>query len=472
MTNPATNPSDLIVCATDFSEAAKSAFEWAAGFARREGARISLLHVLPDPTRSREDLAADGAVFEAAQLDDARARLGAEAASTFRATGVTVEPEILRGRPEVCILEHARLRAARAIVVGVSEQLLLERWVLGSVAERIVRSAACPVVVVPPRDRGRPWFPAANGEAAPLKALVGLEAPDGSAPLVELAAQLRRRGRCDVTFLHLYWPTEEFTRLGLRGARNPVAVDPDVVKNLEPPLLSLVGGLPGQGAVELDILPALGAPAANLALAAENRAFDLLVVGSHQRHGLARILKGSVAQTLAHQATRVPVICVPLPAVTDAAGATPRLPRVLTVLAATDLSDVGNASVPYAYAMLRANGGVVELVHVHERALPSPPYAFELPEGLTEEKRAGIEGALRALVPADAESLGITTHITIIDGGRPAETIVAAAERLNVDAINLGSHGRGAVARAVLGSVAEAVVRNARRPVLVVPARA
>jgi nucleotide-binding universal stress UspA family protein len=464
-----TTSADLIVCATDFSESAKSAQEWVAGFARREGARVDLLHVLPEPTRDHEQLAADAAVFEAAQLEDARARLAAEAESIRRATGVTVQPEILRGPPEVRIVEHARQRGARAIVVGVSAQLLVERWVLGSVAERVIRSAACPVVVVPPRDRGLPWFPATNGEAAPLKALVGLETAGGSAPLVEVAAQLRRRARCDVTFLHLYWPAEEFARLGLRGARNPLTVDADVVTNLEPPLRSLVGGLPGHGTVALDIQPALGAPAANLVLAAENRAFDLLVVGSHQRHGLARVLKGSVAQTLAHQATRVPVICVPLPA--QAAGAAPGLPSVLTVLAATDLSDVGNAAVPYAYAMLRATGGVVELCHVHERALPSPPYAFELPEGLTEEKRAGIERALRALVPADAESLGITTHISIVDGGRPAETIVAAAERLNVDAINVGSHGRGGVARAVLGSVAEAVVRHARRPVLVVPAR-
>ena len=73
------------------------------------------------------------------------------------------------------------------------------------------------------------------------------------------------------------------------------------------------------------------------------------------------------------------------------------------------------------------------------------------------------------MIPADAQALGITTHISVIDGGKPAETIVAAAERLNVDAISLGSHGRSGVARAVIGSVAEAVVCGARRPVLVVP---
>ena len=46
-----------------------------------------------------------------------------------------------------------------------------------------------------------------------------------------------------------------------------------------------------------------------------------------------------------------------------------------------------------------------------------------------------------------------------------------AAARLNVDAIPLGSHGRSGVPRAILGSVAEAVVRHAKRPVLIVPSR-
>ena len=75
---------------------------------------------------------------------------------------------------------------------------------------------------------------------------------------------------------------------------------------------------------------------------------------------------------------------------------------------------------------------------------------------------------LRALVPAEAEKLGITTHVSVIDGGKAAETIMQAAERLNVDAISLGSHGRGGLARALLGSVAEEVVRRSTRPVLVV----
>jgi nucleotide-binding universal stress UspA family protein len=72
-------------------------------------------------------------------------------------------------------------------------------------------------------------------------------------------------------------------------------------------------------------------------------------------------------------------------------------------------------------------------------------------------------------VPKNAEELGITTHVSVVDGGHVGEAIVQAAERLHADAITLGSHGRAGVGRALVGSVAETVMRHARRPVLVVP---
>jgi nucleotide-binding universal stress UspA family protein len=58
--------------------------------------------------------------------------------------------------------------------------------------------------------------------------------------------------------------------------------------------------------------------------------------------------------------------------------------------------------------------------------------------------------------------------VTVVDGGAAKEAIVQAARRLGADTIVVGSHGRTGAARAVLGSVAEAVVRHADRPVYVV----
>jgi nucleotide-binding universal stress UspA family protein len=473
MTDPA--PRDLFVCASDFSPEAASALEWAGALASREGGRIDLVHVLPEPTRDSVALATDAATFEAARLQDARQRLAQAAEAAARAAGVPVVPQILTGEPDTCIVTHARLHHARMIVMGACGRPAVERWVLGSVAERTVRSATCPVVIVPRLEPGQIALSAANGGTArPLRALVGLEGDDG-ADLVTFCTDLRRREPCDVTFLHLYWPVAQYDRIGLRGVRDPLVPDPDVVRNLEPKLRSRIGGLPGHGSVTLQIRPAWGEPAANLLLAVDEQPYDLLIVGAHHRHGLSRLFARSVAERLAHLAARTPIVCVPSARPGSAERPSARaaaVPCILTVLAPTDLSDIGNAAIPHAYALLRGTGGVVELVHVHEHGLPKPAYAYDEPARITKAERAAIEKKLRALVPAEADALGITTHVSVIDGGKAAETIVQAAERLNVDAISLASHGRGGLARVLLASVAEEVVRRANRPVVVVRHRA
>jgi nucleotide-binding universal stress UspA family protein len=241
------------------------------------------------------------------------------------------------------------------------------------------------------------------------------------------------------------------------------------VRNLEPSLLDRIGTLPGTGATSLSIRPAWGEPAANLLLAAEEGDFDLLIVGSEQRHGLSRIWRPSTARRLIKRALTVPVVCVPAGGRVSPVGELPELPRFSVVLVPTDLSRVGNAAVPYAYALLGDRGGVIELCHIHTRPLPNPPYSYEQPrDRLTPQQVSGLQAQLRALVPPSAEQRGITTHISVIEGGPPAEAIVQASERLGVDVISMGSHGAGALARVVLGSVAEGVVRTSRKPVLVV----
>ena len=176
---------------------------------------------------------------------------------------------------------------------------------------------------------------------------------------------------------------------------------------------------------------------------------------------------GEVGSRVASQAKGVPVVFAPAPAPPRGAA---EIPGIFTVLAPTDFSAAGNRAVGFAYALLAGHGGVVELCHVHERALPSPAYAYDRPEGkLSDADRTRLIAELRALVPAEAERLGITTHVTVIDGGEAAWAILQAAERLLADSIVLGSHGGGRAFRALLGSGSEEVVRKSHRPVLVIP---
>jgi nucleotide-binding universal stress UspA family protein len=349
----------------------------------------------------------------------------------------------------------------------------LGRWVLGGVVERTVRFSSCPVAIIPGDYDLAPWG-SGGGRPRPPRIVVGLDDAGGSHNLYDFVVDLRRRKGCDVDFLHFYWPLEEYARLGLRGPRDLFSPDPEVIANLEPKLRAKIAeeveGRSGQGAIAVDIRPAWGEPAANLLLAMSDLKADLLVVGLEPRRGLGRFFGGSVAERLAHHASRLAIVAVPerpAPAATH-----PAIPRLGTVLAATDFSTASKAAIPQVYALLRASGGIVELCHVYEHGLPSPPYAYDRPEDhLSLEKRAALEDELRSLIPEEAPGLGITTHVTVIDGGRAADAIVQAAERLNADVIALASEGRTGIARAVLGSVAQEVLHRARRPVFVIRGR-
>jgi universal stress protein A len=459
--------SDLIVCGTDFSADASSALAWAAAIAHRDGGRIELVHVEPRYTQNIQLLAVDTGQFEAAKTRTAIDHLREASERVAHEHGISVRPVLLRGEPHEEIVKHAQDTEARMIIVGGGGRTAVQRLTFGSVAERTARLAKCPVVVVPRAPGGQPWL--AGQRATPARnprVVVGVGAGDDRA-ILRFVGDLRRRAPYDVTFLQLYWPLEEYARLGLQGQRDLLALDPDVAKDLEPALRSKIAALPGQGRIDVDIRPAWGDPASNLLVAVEEHDAELVVVGHRDRHGLLRFFTGSIAERLARQSRYVAVACVPSDGA--AADGNADIPVVRTVLAVTDLSDIGNAAIPYAYSLLHGGGSVVELCYVHEHVLPNPPYAYDLPNvQLTAPERDRLTKDLRALVPAAASFQGISTRISIVDGGKAAEAIVQAAERLKADLIVMASHGRGGVARTILGSVTQDVVHRSRRPVLIV----
>ena len=75
---------------------------------------------------------------------------------------------------------------------------------------------------------------------------------------------------------------------------------------------------------------------------------------------------------------------------------------------------------------------------------------------------------LRTLVPTEAEARGIVTELEVIEHRDVAKTVGSEAESFGADVICLGSHGRGGLSKAVLGSVAQTVMTHSKRPLLVV----
>lgn len=452
-----------IVCATDFTPRGQAAAQIAVDIARRTQGWVELVHVMKAGTVDILALSADAVVLEAEVRADVEARLAAEC-DRLSTAGVPVTFRVCEGDVEASVLNRAREIEAELIVTGTHGRSALRRFLVGSVGEQLARGSDRPILVVPPGVEG---FGSQNGASRTLSITVALDGRATNAGAVGFVRELRRHVACDVTFLRLYWAMEEFQRLGLTGPRDLFEPDAEVVADLERALHLEVGVLPGTGQTSFAIKPAWGEPSAQILEFARGRSDDLLIVGAESRHGVSRISHPAVAERIAHEASRVPVVFVPAH---DQQIVETAAPPIFTVLAPTDLSPPGNRAVSYAYALLAAHGGVVELCHVHERILAAPAYAYERTEGkLTDAERAQKEDALRALIPSDAKQRGITTHVTVIDGGRAGDAIVQASERLVVDAVVLASHGKGGAWKSLLGSVSHGVVQNSRRPVLIIP---
>jgi nucleotide-binding universal stress UspA family protein len=153
--------------------------------------------------------------------------------------------------------------------------------------------------------------------------------------------------------------------------------------------------------------------------------------------------------------------------------------RYRRLLVTTDFSPLGNAAIPHAYTLLEGYGGTIILCHVTEvYGPPNPRYAhYATWSALSEQERVELRQtllhSLESLVIEQTHAGGIvTTEVRVIETPLLVyEAICQEAKALDVDLIVMASHGHSGMARLVLGSVAEHVLRSADRPVLIVRSR-
>jgi nucleotide-binding universal stress UspA family protein len=182
---------------------------------------------------------------------------------------------------------------------------------------------------------------------------------------------------------------------------------------------------------------------------------DLIVMGTHGRTGLRRLVAGSVAETVLRQA-RCPVLAL----------SSPRTSRetvgVRVILCPTDFSERSEAGVKVARALARDQGARLILLHV----LPvevvlygTVPAPLDLPE---------IRDSLQSMGELiDGPDLKYPVETRLTQGDAAAQ-ILQVAEEVGAGIIVMGTHGRTGLGRMLLGSVAESVLRRARCPVLTV----
>jgi universal stress protein A len=139
-----------ILVPTDFSAASDAALAYARSLAEKFGASINLVHVFDDPFTSGA-FVGDGTVMMPLDLRQALERsakdqLAARHAEHGKLTGSSTD--LLTGSTARCIVEHAQDTNADLIVMGTHGRSGLGHLLLGSVAERVVRTAKCPVLSV------------------------------------------------------------------------------------------------------------------------------------------------------------------------------------------------------------------------------------------------------------------------------------------------------------------------------------
>ena len=142
-----------IVVATDFSTASRPALAAALDLARRDGARLVVLHVMMPPSPFvGDDLPGSWLELEARARRDAERRLAA-AVSQAERSGIVTTGTLVKGAPAEVIVRVARREGADLIVIGTHGRSGLGRLFMGSVAARVLGTATCPVLTV--RGRGR-----------------------------------------------------------------------------------------------------------------------------------------------------------------------------------------------------------------------------------------------------------------------------------------------------------------------------
>lgn len=289
--------------------------------------------------------------------------------------------------------------------------------------------------------------------------LVPVDFSDASRDALSQAAGLARAVDGSLTLLHVVdlppagWVGFEALDVDLR------APQVELLARTRDHLREEAEKVPATRGLEVTVRARDGSPGREIVSELREADMDLVVMATHGRSGLTHLLLGSVAEKVLRAA--------PCPVLTVRPGQEFRRPEV--VLHPSDLSEESLAALEPATWLAQRFGAELVLFHALEEPHLSVGTFQEVFRITPEELQGRLEDRVRTAFAERLESRvpeGVPVR-TVLAGGRPHEAIAAEAAT-GATLIVMGTHGRGGWQEAVLGSVAERVVRSAPCPVLTI----
>ncbi|MCA9606407.1 MAG: universal stress protein [Myxococcales bacterium] len=277
-----------ILCPTDFSEASDRALRYAVELARpHAGAKIRLLHVDDLPTYGLPD----GSVLDEPLRDSWRERLE-DLVERF-ADRVEIVPVMTHGPPSGEILAHAG--DVDLVVMATRGRNAFARALLGTTAQKVTRACPVPVLTIDPEAEVRQI----------RKVLCMVDLTPWSEPALDEAVRWAERTGATLYVVHAF-------ELPLYTLPDGGSIfEPDLVARVRAQANDRMDAFLARWSTKAPVerLVVEGAPATVARQVMEDEGIDLVVLGTHGRSGMQRLLLGSVAERML-RTSHVPVMVV------------------------------------------------------------------------------------------------------------------------------------------------------------------
>lgn len=290
-----------ILCPVDLSEMSRHAAAHAVLLANWYKANVTALCVYNPIVIPSADFSLVGTgpapVLTDEEINEARAQV----AALFAAPGAhDVDVRVVSGHPANQIVEHAKALPADLIVISTHGASGFEHLMLGSVTEKVLRRATCPVLTVPPLARTTSKLPY-------KRILCAVDFSDSSLAALDFAFSLAQEGDADLTLLHVFeWPADDVPL-----ATRPFSV-PEFRQEIEREAIAKLHALVPESVREWcrpTTHVSHGKAYRELLRLATDTSADLIVMGVHGRNAMDLMLFGSTTNQVVRRAT-CPVLTI------------------------------------------------------------------------------------------------------------------------------------------------------------------